>query len=131
MTDSMICSMGRLVEKAHQIFVVLLQMNINGSVAQKRMQFFKKLRLGLKTETARIHYWKQNVQHSACCTQQLSKDAVAVGNDRPGYSKLLLLLLQQKDIRNGYCGILVDAPPVWLEPLLRSFALQKSLSLSR
>ena len=75
---------------------------------------------------------KQNVQHSACCTKQPAKYEVAVGNDGSSYSKLLLLLLLlQENIGNGYCGTLVDASSVWLEPFLRGFALQKSLSLSR
>ena len=83
----------------------------------------------LKSKATRIYCRKQNIQHSACCTKQLAEDEVAGRNHGSGYSKLLLIL--QKDIGHGYCGTLVDAPPVWLEPLLRSFALQKSLSLSR
>ena len=78
---------------------------------------------------------QDTLQEAECSTLCLlhetpAKNEVAVGNGWSGYSKLLLLLLQG-NIRDGYCGIFVDAASVWLGPFLRGFALQKNLSFSR
>ena len=85
----------------------------------------------MNSKAARIHCREQNARHCARRAKQPAKYEVAVGNDWPGYSKLLLLLLLQENIGNWYCGILISAPSVWLEPLLTGFSLVGRLVLEQ